>query len=205
MPVVSAVTVCNSALLKIGADPISSLSGTDRASTVCRLLWQYLCDEVMSNRPWRFALKRVTLTPNGTTPVYGYQYTYDIPSDCLRLLVPDDNSINWTVEGSKILCSESSLNIRYLFRNTDPSSWDACFGEVMAWRMAMELALSLAQSIPLKQEAERSFKDAIAEASSINAVIGTIPALDADIWTKARKGYKWWRPTAGQDPPEAYG
>lgn len=196
-PVTNAVTICNSALLKLGADIISSLSQTTRAAIICNTLYAYIRDEVMGESPWRFATTRTVLSPNATVPPYQFDFSYDIPSDCLRLLTPEDDSIIWVVENGQILSNEPTLNMKYIFRNTDESSWDARFCEMLAWRLCMELALSLTQSIPMKQEAEKSYKDCLAQARAMNAVIGTLPPLEADIWTQARKGHNFRR-TVGQ-------
>ena len=205
-PVTSQVMIANSALLKIGADPISALTDNVRRAVVCNTLFQYLADEVMGESPWRFATRRTILTPNQNNPPYDFTYSYDIPDDCLRLLVPQDDAINWQVEDAgdwsnsetQIITNVNPLNIKYIFRNLDPSSWDARFCEALAWRLAMELALSLTQSIPMKQECEKSYDKALENARSMNAVIGTIPPLEADIWSLARKGYRYYRPQDGQ-------
>ena len=197
-PITTAVTICNSALLKMGADTISSLTQTGRAAMICNALYAYLRDEVMGSSPWKFALARAVLTPNATVPPFDFTYQYDIPSDCLRLLTPDDDSIIWHQEGNQILCNEPSLNMKYIYRNVDESSWDARFCETFAWRLAMELAIGLTQSVPMKQEAEKSYMAALAQARSMNAVIGTLPHLEADIWSGARKGNTVYRRSAGQ-------
>lgn len=204
MPIVTSVTICNSALMKMGGDKISSLTETTRAAVVCNTLFQYLADEVMGSSPWRFATKRVSLVPNSTKPPYEFLYQYDIPSDCLRLLIPEDDSITWVVEGNQILTNEQTLNIKYLYRNVDPSSWDARFAECLAWRLSMELALSLTESLPKQQAMATGFKESLANARAMNAIVGTIPPLEADIWSKARRGYRYWRKTDGQNPPETY-
>lgn len=197
-PVTSTLTICNSALLKIGNDVITSIDGNQRAAIVCKTLFQYLADEVMGESPWVFATKQSVLAPTGVAPPYTWQYAYDIPSDCLRPLVPDDDHIHWVVNGTQILCNETSLNLDYLFRNQDASSWDARFCETLAWRLAMELALALARSIPLKQEAEKSYNAALAQARAMNAVIGTRRPLEADVWSQARRGNNAWRASQGQ-------
>lgn len=197
-PITTAVTICNSALFKCGADKIQSLTQTTRAAIVCETLYQYIRDEVMGAYQWRFATKRVVLAPNATKPPFTYTYAYDIPNDCLRPLkmVPDD--IDWIVENGQIFCNEASLNFIYIYRNTDESSWDARFCEAFAWRLAMELAMALTKSLPMAAAAEKSYNQALAQARAINAVIGTIPPLEADIWSSARRGFKNWRKQQGQ-------
>jgi hypothetical protein len=191
-PITTAITICNSALLKLGADKISALSGSGRASVTCNTLYAYLRDEVMGSHPWKFALFTALLAPTSDTPVNtDWEYSYDIPNDCLRPLGPIDDQISWTVEGSKILCNESTLTFKYIYRNTDESSWDARFCEALAWRLAMELALSVVQSIPMKQEAEKSYDKYLASARAMNGLVGTLPPLEADTWANARRGNRF--------------
>lgn len=197
-PITSTVTICNSALLKIGADTIAALNTNQRAAIVCNTLFQYLADEVMGESPWVFAKKQVQLAPNETAPLFTWTYAYDIPQDCLRPLCLDNDAIPWVVEGTQIYANEPGLNLTYIYRNVDPSSWDARFCEMLAWRLAMELALALARSIPLKQEAEKSYNACLAQARAMNAVIGTRPPLEADLWSGARRGDSTWRQTQGQ-------
>lgn len=185
----------------MGADLISALTDNTRAAVVCNALYAYLRDEVLGESPWRFALKRLTLNPNSTVPVFDYTYQYDIPSDCLRLLRTDDDSIVWIQEGNQILSNEPTLNMQYIYRNEDESSWDARFCEAFAWRIAMELSLAITGSIPMKQECEKSYKDALAQARAMNAVIGTIPPLEADIWSRSRRGSNRFNPITGSNPP----
>lgn len=209
-PITTSVTICNSALLKLGSDGISSLTQNTRAAIVCNTLYNYLRDEVMGESPWRFATKRAYLTPvippweltlpAGVTISRTY---YQIPSDCLRPLSLSDNSMDWTVEGPYIVISgwgdsNDAILVKYIYRNTDESSWDARFCEMFAWRLCMELALALTQSVPMKQEAEKSYDKMLAQARAMNAVTGTIPPLVADIWSSARRGDYYWRRQQGQ-------
>jgi len=189
-PVTTAVTICNSALLKLGAGKISALTQTTRAAVVCNTLYAYLRDELLGIHPWRFATKTVALAPNSTAPVDvdRWDYSYDIPTDCIRPLGPTDDTIKWAVEGDQILTTEASFYLKYIYRNTDEGSWDARFCEALSWRLAMELALSLVQNITMKQECEKSYKDALSAARGMNGLIGTLPPLEADIWTQARRG-----------------
>ncbi len=197
-PITTAVTICNSALLKVGADVISSLTQTTRAAVACNALYAYIRDEVMGSSPWRFAKTRVILAPTDIKPIFEYLYTYTIPSDCLRPLMPENDAIPWAVENGMIFTNYPELRLHYIFRNTDESSWDARFCEAVAWRLAMELSLTLAQSIPMHQAAAAAYKDALAQARAMNGIQGTPLPLEADIWSLARKGYRWWRPSQGQ-------
>jgi len=198
-PTVNAVTICNSALLKIGADPISSLTQPGRAALVCNTLYPYIRDEVMRATPWRFATTQAVLSLNAYSPPFDYLYAYNKPTDCLRLLWPDKPDLKWTEQNGLVLTDSNEMNMTYIFRNTDESSWDNCFTEAFAWRMGMELALALTKSVAMKQEAEKSYKESLAQARAMNAVVGTLRPLLADVWSGARRGYlEYLRPSVGQ-------
>lgn len=201
----SDVGICNSALLKVGAEEISSLTDDTRASNTCQLMYPILRDEVMRAAPWRFALQQNHFgVVSGTPPVFGYQAAYDIPSNLLR--VWKVQTPRWTEIGNQILCDKADgIDVLAIYQNTDPTSWDAQFAEALSWRIAMEIALSLVQSIPMKQEMEKGYEKSMALARSTNAVIGTPERLIADTWSSARKyGYdRFWPINAG--PPEDYG
>jgi hypothetical protein len=201
----SEVSVCNSGLLKVGADQISSLSDNTRASNVCQAMFPILRDEVMRACPWRFALtQRVLGVPNATAPAFGYSSAYDIPSDILRVWQVDVDQ--WTEVGNQILCDKpNGINTLAIYQNTDPTSWDAQFAEALAWRIAMEIALALVQSVPLKQEMEKGFEKSLALARSSNAVIGTPQRLIADFWSNARKFGPNRLGPINAGPPEPYG
>jgi len=201
----SDVSICNSALLKVGAEEISSLSDDTRASNTCQALYPILRDEVMRAVPWRFALRQsIFATPSLTPPPFGYTAAYDIPSDVLRVWKVETGQ--WTEVGNQILCDKTDgINVLAIFQNVDPTSWDAQFAEALAWRLASQIALALVQSVPLKQDMDRGYEKSLALARSSNAVIGTPEKLIADLWSGARKyGYnKFWPISAG--PGEPYG
>lgn len=60
--------------------------------------------------PWKFAIKRVTLTPTGTPPPFGYLYAYNLPNDYIRKVTIGndycgDLKQQLEIEGGQILAS----------------------------------------------------------------------------------------------------
>lgn len=201
----SDVSICNSAILKVGGRQISSLDDNTRTSNICKAQYPILRDEVMRACPWRFALQQLVLsTPSASAPSFGYSSAYDIPSNILRVWRVNTNP--WTEIGNQIVCDKpDGIDCLAIYQNTDPTSYDAQFAESVSWRLAMEIALAVVQSVPLKQEMEKGYEKSMALARSSNAVIGTPEQLIADFWSNSRKyGYnRFWPINAG--PPEPYG
>lgn len=186
MPV-TVVSVCNSALVKVGADRISSITQDTKSAKILNAIFNTVRDDVLRAHRWNFAMTRATLAPTGTEPDFEYDYQYDLPSDCLRIVETYPDDIDFVVEGRTILSNESELSVVYIRRNEDPASWDSCFAEALAWRLAREVAYNLTQSNALVKQCDDAYKAQLAEARSIDGAEGIIKGLEADVWTRARR------------------
>lgn len=184
---VSQVSICNSALIKVGAERISAITEDNKRAKILAAVWDQTRDSILRAHKWNFATKRVTLAPTSDTPEWGYDYEYDLPNDLLRLLEPDPDTIEFVVEGRKILTDEDSLDVLYIYRHEDESDWDACFAEAMAWGLAAEIAYNLTQSSTLSQLCDQKYQKVIAEARWADSTEGSGLSLEADDWTESRK------------------
>ncbi len=79
------IDIINLGLLQIGALPITVLNENSPNAIKANKIWQYIRDEVLQARDWKFAISRVALAQNATAPLYAYNYAYTMPSDFLRL------------------------------------------------------------------------------------------------------------------------
>ena len=184
---VTTVSICNSALVKVGSDTISSLTQETKSARILNAIYEYVRDVVLRAHPWNFATKRAALTPTANVPTYEYAYEYDIPNDCLRVLDEEYDDTDWVVEGAKILSNSSTLNIRYIYQNTDPSSYDSMFAEALSWRLAREVGYGLSQSTALMEMCDKQYRAVLAEARSMDAAEGTMKGLVVNDWTNARR------------------
>lgn len=184
---VSVVSVCNSALIKIGAARISSITQDTKSAIALNAIFAQIRDEVMAAHPWNFAIKRATLAPTSTEPEYEFDYEYDKPSDMLRILNTYPDDIDYQEENNKILTSESELLLRYIYRQDDPSTWSPGFAEALAWRLAREVCYNLTGNATMVQVCDEGYKKALAEARFVDGSVGTPQVLEADLWTQARR------------------
>lgn len=183
---VTQVGICNSALIKMGGALISSITESSREAAICKALYELVRDEVLRAHPWNFATTRATLSPTSTTPAFEFDYEFDLPNDCVRVLGMDDPTVDYVVEGRKILCNDSEINIRYIYRHKDESAWDALFAEAFAWKLARELSLGLVQSAASAESMEKGYRAALASARAVDGQESIIRSLVADEWLNAR-------------------
>ena len=85
----SAVSIANVALMRIGArGQLSSIDEDSPNAVKVKSVWDFVFQETLSERDWKFAKLRLALQQSTITPAYGYRYAYAMPSDFLRLVKP---------------------------------------------------------------------------------------------------------------------
>lgn len=109
----TSVSICNAALLMVGADDINSFSDSTTEAKLCNALYEDTRNTVLQYHPWVFSLKQIDLGGATTTaPLFDYKYSYQIPSDALRIVAAED-STEYAIYGDKIHSNTSPKQIIY--------------------------------------------------------------------------------------------
>jgi hypothetical protein len=188
----SDVDICNLALQRLGAKPISSLSQDSTAARACSRAYEHSRDSELRAHPWSFARARASLAAESTDPIFGFAKQYPLPSDYLRILPNDAANVNsnqddWQIEGRKILTDDSSpIQLVYLKQVTDTNEFDALFVELLASRIAVEIAEKVTQSNTKKDNAEKRYEAIKSEARKVNAFERPPQVPVDDTWLTAR-------------------
>lgn len=188
----SLVEVANLALAFVGEERISSLAAdTSKAARLCDAFMSGVRDTCLVAHPWNFACRRTTLAALTTTPTFGWDYAYQVPADCLRVLRLDSTDPHqpWAREGNSVLCNMAApLGIRYIARISDSGAWSPLFVELMAATLATRLAVPLSASQQTRDALATERARILREARSIDAAEGTPdPAYaPADVFVEAR-------------------
>lgn len=196
----SQVEIANRALTKVGEQRILSLSDDVKAAREINSMWDIVRDAELRVRIWKFSTARDSLAALVTTPAWGYDYEYQLPSDFLRILQVGEyypgvslsdyrnaDESEWRVEGRKILTNKAApLKIRYVSRIEDTGQWDAAFTEAFACRLAAEVAEPLTQSNTKRELAWQEYKQAISMAVRANAIEDPPQPIPDSEWVMAR-------------------
>ena len=189
----SAVDICNSALYKIGAQRINSLSDDTKAAKICNDQYDRLRKEVLRAHPWNFAISWIELGQTVNTPVSDdYENEFLLPSDVLRVLETDiqdnlDWEIGYNVDGNKVIfCNADTLKIKYIKDVTNTTRFAPDFEEVLAFRLAADMAYSLVQSQSVQQAMFVYYQQALARAMSFDAQEKGQDEIQADVFTEIR-------------------
>jgi hypothetical protein len=170
------LSICNSALMKIGAATVISLTDPSKGAQLCSQRYQYCLDFVTREHPWPFAIKRVILAPttvqlpfygstqndglnDGTMPNY-----FQLPSDFLKYVQDDFSAPPPLIEGNNIVEWDDSFNLRYVAQITDPTICDSQFVEAVAWFLAADICYAMTESTEQQQNLYKSYTVALSKA-----------------------------------------
>lgn len=187
----SSIEICNSALQKLGASRIVSLTQDSKNARACNTCYEHQRDAELRAHQWNFSIERATLAADSPVPDWGPTNSFTLPSDFLRLADPDafDSIIenDWQIEGRKIFTNDSApLYLRYVKKVTDVQVMDSSFKEALACRMAIHMCEELTQSNTKKAGLRDDYRYAIAEARKINSFENVAKVPPQDDWINVR-------------------
>jgi hypothetical protein len=178
--------ICNSALQRVGAATIMEITDNSREARACSVAYDSNRRSELRKRAWKFAIKRKMLALDTTGPEFEYKYSFQLPADCVRVILPkNDPYLDWAVEGRKILTNlmqspylgagsqpavtGAALFLRYVSDITDCSQFDPNFYDLVCIALAIDLCEPLTQSNQKKQLLAAEYKETLAAAAKANS------------------------------------
>ena len=167
----SVVSICNSALNQIGASNIISLTEDSKAARLCNQRYTFVRDSVFRAHPWNCLTNRAILAPDTETPAFEFSQQFTLPTDpfCLRVLQLSNTDILFKIEGRKLLCNESTIEMIYVGRVEDANQYDMLLIETLAAAMAADLAYPLVGSSNLAANMFELYRRKLVDARFVDA------------------------------------
>ncbi len=200
----SNVGIANLALRRIGVGRIASFEEDSVQAIDINAAWEYIRDEVLQAKDWRFAKRRATLAQSTITPEYEWDYAYATPDGFLRLCRddPTDHPVfpadyPWKIEtlsdGNIYLLSDydsvtgsDDFIITFIKRITDPSKYSALFISTLSWRLAAELSTGRTESPVKFKDCMNMYKISLDQAEGHNMSLDSLEdETGSDSWDSA--------------------
>lgn len=204
----SETTICNLALTRIGHALITSLTEGTTTADLCNLHYAISRDAVLRAHPWNFAIKRQVLAKDTTIPAFEFSSRFPLPVDCLKVLRTDlessgislsavygfpgimgyaSDALAYRIEGRALLSNESAVSIEYIAQITDTAQFDSLFADVLAQRLAAEIAPRLTDTATTTKAMWEIYTAKLTEARLNDAQEGSPrEVLDTSAWLMAR-------------------
>lgn len=187
------VDICNSALIKLGAERINSLNDDNKRARLCKEQYEKVKLRLLRSHPWKFAIKRTLLSPVSTTLEFGTHNVFLQPEDCIRIvgIMSDYDTRKYTtrwhkVEGRNIMYELDTLNLKYISKTTPEAYFDEDFKEALACSLAHDLCYAITQSGNMKSELFKECDFWVSQARSHGSMEEFVDALEFDDWQGGR-------------------
>lgn len=141
----SKLDIYNMVAVHLGENIISSLTSTAKIVSLINAVYANVRDDLLRDHPWNFALVREELVADDT-PIFGYDYSFLIPPQCLRVVEISVDDSPYVIEGTVILTDESELSLRYVSRITDETLFDVKFTHALGALLAAKICYNLTGS-----------------------------------------------------------
>ena len=170
----SKLSIINDALTMLGANRITSLTDGSTESAVMNQIFDGVQDAVIRAYPWNCLTHRRQLVASTTTPAFGFDHAYPLPTDpyCVRVLEMNEttNLDVWKVEGRSLLTDADACKIRFIGRPDSLGEIDGLLAQAIAARLAADAAYTLVQSNTVAQLMFQLYQGKLAEAQSIDQI-----------------------------------
>lgn len=125
----------------VAFDDTTFMSATDAAVILASCKHQ-----VISSFDWKCLCSRSTLTADVTAPEFGWDYRYELPEDCERIIEFNgkptlDSDTQFRQEGDYLLTNASAVEVLYVAYSDDETDYDAMLKDVIAADFAYRMSL----------------------------------------------------------------
>ncbi len=186
--------IANDCLHFIGLESVSNIdTDPSKRAQICRRWLPIKRQELFRRHPWNFLIRRAQLAATAETPVFGYAYSFQLPTECLRLYKVqavneyDYPECDYKLEGRTIVTNQATCYITYITDTEDYSQMPADIRMALVYGLGVAVAPVLTGKPQITNLCTQAYKEALAEAISADSTENyPDQPLDAEDWVNAR-------------------
>jgi len=143
------IALCARALIKIGANPITSFNDGTAESEIAGALYPSAKDSLLSAYPWTFASGQVVLNQVLDSPLADYSYAFELPTDFLRAIsVGNGNKgrgVSYRIMQGQVHCNVKDIVLTYIYR-VEEEEFPPFFDMALISRLSAEFSIPVTES-----------------------------------------------------------
>jgi hypothetical protein len=155
------IDLCSMALLKLGEKPIQSFNDDSAGAQIARTLFDTTMDSLLASHPWKFALKKFSLTKTSDGD-------FLLPVEVLRVL--DCDSLLYQINGDRINAPADKISITVIAR-AGSENYPSYFSNVAALQLAREFCMPLTGDQNLLRTVAALFESELRTAKFIDSTM----------------------------------
>lgn len=185
----SSIELSSSALIKLGAEDISSFEDGSAEARVAARLYPIVRDALLCAHPWSFATTQTELARLSAEPVTDFQYAFQLPIDFLKALSAGQDGrgrgLVYQIVNRQLHTDAESVVLTYLFRPSE-GDFPAYFVSALVTRLASEFCLPLTENSSRAQRLMSWAEGELSIAKLVDSQQDTPPRFEDFTLIKAR-------------------
>lgn len=182
----SQIDICNSVLALLNGHTITSLTDNTKEAVIFTRIYDIQRQRLLRSHFWNFATVKVQLPQLTQSPAFEYDYAYQLPNDCLRVVRVFNPNSDWRVVGKQIHTNDTTLYLEYISDVTDEGSFDSLFTDAFIIKLAIEMVYSITGSAELLPILRQKFDITMKEAKQYDSMEDFPRQWDDGTWIEHR-------------------
>lgn len=185
----SSIELCSSALVKLGANGISSFEDGTAEARVASSLYPLVRDALLCAHPWTFATAKAQLARLALEPITDHRYAYQLPNDFLKALSAGQGGrgrgLIYQIISRQLHTDADAVVLTYLFRPSE-GDFPAYFATALVTRLAAEFCLPVTENTSRAEGLARFAENELRLARLIDSQQDTPPRVEDFTLIRAR-------------------
>lgn len=195
---VTEIIICNMAISRLGKyGTVSNIrtNPTTEPEKACALFFDQSRKEAIKLLMPNFALARRVCAVLDETPPFGWTYSYEYPSDCLKVLgigEVEEKKNDYAIEGNRIYTNEDyedGLELRYIKDISDTSKFSPEFVTYLTWHLAYNICMTVTKSMEKVTFMEKILPKKLYNVAALNAQENKPIRINNSKFKSARRNY----------------
>ena len=172
---------CARALIRIGAQPITSFADGSAEAEIAALIYPQARESLLAAYPWGFAMRQAVLSRVAEAPLADYRYNYALPDDCLRVWTAGSggagDGLQYRLHGGYLQADAEDVVLTYIAAVDEEDGAPAYFDSVLTAKLAAEFCVPLTESTSRAESLNRQYEQEFARARLADAQADTPPRI----------------------------
>ncbi len=192
----SKVGLANDALRLLGAKRITAFDAGTKNANIVNDIYDDVRQEMLQF-PWNFATARAKLAQLTSTPAFGFDHAYALPSDWIYTISAHNNDRGSgtilfkeeLLDSQNVLMSDADdVYIRYTMDLEDPNLMSAKFRRAFVTTLARDMCIAITNSNTLQDQLMKSAKKLLLAARSSDGIQSSPERRPRGSWVNSRGG-----------------
>ncbi len=166
------IGLCSRALVRLGANPITSFNDETAESEIANALYAPIRDATLSAYPWTFATGQLALTKLNDPPIADYLNAFQLPIDFLRAISAGNGTkgrgLNYRIARGQLHTNADAVTLTYIFK-PEEEEFPSFFDMALISRLTAEFCIPVTESTSRAETFYKTAKEEFARARQIDA------------------------------------